>query len=133
MNKPLFGFYSHSTKTFNTTREVNEYDFISKRYNCFIISPNIHLFFKKTSIYNQYIQLIDIVDFIVVSSFNGTIGRGSFYEVNQALGRNIPVFELYSVGRGFKTRKVVGVKVLPANNLTSYAKLETVPLKNNLY
>ncbi len=133
MNKPLLGYFSHSTKTFNTAREVKEYDYISKLYNCFVISPNIHLFFKKTSIYNQYLQLIDTVDFIVVSNFNGAIGRGSYFEVRQGLERKIPVFEIYPVGNGFKLRKVVAVKVLPVNNLTSYAKLQTVPLKNNLY
>jgi hypothetical protein len=133
MNKPLLGYFSHSTKTFNTAREVKEYEYISKLNNCFIISPNIHLFFKKTSIYNQYIQLINTIDFMVVSAYNGTIGRGSYYEIRQALEIKIPVFEIYPVGVGFKLRKVVSVDVLPVNNITSYAKLTAKSLKNIHY
>lgn len=133
MNKPLLGYFSHSTKTFNTAREAREYDFLSKLHNCFIIAPNIHLLFKKTSIYNQYIQLIEIVDFMVVSNYNGTIGRGSYYEIRQALERKIPVYEIYPVGIGYKLRKVVAVYVLPVNNISSYAKLAAIPLKNILY
>ena len=133
MNKPLFAFFSHSTKTFNTAREVKEYDFLNKLNNCFIISPNIHLFYKKTSIYNQYSQLIDIVDFMVVSAYNGTIGRSSYYEVRQALERKIPVFEIYPVGIGYKLRKVVAADVLPVNNISSYAKLKSTSLKNFSY
>ncbi len=133
MNKPLLGYFSHSTKTFNTAREAREYDFLSQLDNCFIIAPNIHLFFKKTSIYNQYIQLIDIVDFMVVSAYNGTIGRGSYYEVRQALERKIPVFEIYPVGIRYKLRKVVAVDVLPVNNISSYAKLKSTSLKNFSY
>jgi hypothetical protein len=85
------------------------------------------------SVYNQYQQLIDTVDFIVVSAYNGTIGRSSYYEVRQALERKIPVFEIYPVGIGFKLRKVVAVNVLPVNNISSYAKLTAIPLKNILY
>lgn len=133
MNKVLLGYFSHSPKTFNTAREVKEYDFLSKLNNCFILSPNIHLLFNKTSIYNQYAQLINVIDFLVVSAYNGTISRGSYYEVNQALEREIPVFELYPVGIGFKLKKVVAVDVIPANKITSYAKLTSVSLKNILY
>ena len=133
MNKPLLGYFSHSTKTFNTAREVKEYDYISKLYNCFIISPNIHLVFKKMSVYNQYQQLIDTVDFIVVSAYNGTIGRSSYYAVRQAFERKIPVFEIYPVGIGYKLRKVVAADVLPVNNISSYAKLKSTSLKNFSY
>jgi hypothetical protein len=130
MIKPLLGYYSHSTKTFNTAREVKEYDYISKLYNCFVISPNIHLVFKKMSVYNQYQQLIDTVDFMVVSAYNGTIGRNSYYEARQALEIKIPVFEIYPVGIGFKLRKVVSLDLLPVNNISSYAKLTSISLKN---
>jgi hypothetical protein len=133
MNKPLLGYFSHSTKTFNTAREVKEYDYISKLYNCYIIAPNIHLFYKKTSIYNQYSQLINVVDFIIVSAYNGSICRSSYYEILQALQIKIPVFEIYPVGVGFKLRKVVAVEVLPVNNISSYAKLTAISIKNILY
>lgn len=133
MNKPILGYFSHSPKSFNTEREVREYDFISRLYKSYIISPNIHLVYKKMSVYNQYFQLIDLVDFMVVSAFNGTIGRGSYYEVKQALERNIPIHEIYSVGKGYKIRKVIGVNELQDKNLTSYAKLITIPLKNIPY
>ena len=133
MNKPLLAYFSHSTKTFNTAREVKEYDFLSRLHNCFIIAPNIHLFYKKTSIYNQYSHLIDTIDFMVVSAYNGTIGRSSYYEVRQALEREIPVFEIYPVGIGYKLRKVVAADVLPVNNISSYAKLKYTSLKNFAY
>jgi hypothetical protein len=133
MNKPLLGYYSHSTKIFNTPREVKEYDFISGLHNCFVIAPNIHLSFKKTSIYNQYILLIDVIDFMIVSAYNGTIGRGSYYEVKQALESNIPVYEIYPVGIGFKLRIVVSADLLPASKNSSYAKLTSTSLKNFSY
>jgi hypothetical protein len=130
MNEPfLFGYFSHSTKTFNTAREVKEYNFLNKLNNCYIIAPNLHLHYKKTSIYNQYSQLIKIVDFIIVSTYNGTISRGSYYEIRQALERKIPAFEIYPVGIGYKLRKVVAVDVLPVNNISSYAKLTSTSLK----
>lgn len=134
MNEPfLFGYFSHSTKTFNTAREVKEYNFLSKLHNCYIIAPNIHLFYKKTSVYNQYSQLINVVDFVIVSAYNGTINRGSYFEIRQALEIKIPVFEIYPVGIGFKLRKVVEVDVLPVNNISSYAKLTAISIKNILY
>ena len=133
MDKPILGFFSHSPKTFNTTKEYKEYVFISRLYNSFIISPNIHLVYKKMSVYNQYLQLIELIDFMVVSSLNGTISRGSYYEVKQSLERNIPVHEIYPVGNSFKIRKVIAVNVIPNNNISSYAKLATIPLKNILY
>ena len=133
MDKPLLGYFSHSTKTFNTAREVKEYDYISKLHNCYIIAPNIHLYYKKTSIYNQYSQLINTIDFIIVSAYNGTMGRSSYYEIRQALEIKIPVFEIYPVGVGFKLRKVVAVDVLPINNISSYAKLTAISLKNLPY
>jgi hypothetical protein len=130
MDKPLLGYFSHSTKTFNTQKEVKEYDYISKLHNCYIIAPNIHLYYKKTSIYNQYSELINVVDFIIVSAYNGTIGRNSYYEARQALEIKIPVFEIYPVGIGFKLRKVVSLDLLPVNNISSYAKLTSISLKN---
>lgn len=133
MNKPILGYFSHSPKSFNTNKEVREYDFISRLYKCYVISPNIHLVYKKMSVYNQYLQLIELIDFMVVSSLNGTIGRGSYYEVRQALERNIPVHETYPVGNSFKIRKVIAANVLPDNNISSYAKLTTIPLKNISY
>ena len=133
MDKPILGFFSHSPKTFNTAKEYKEYVFISRLYNSFIISPNIHLVYKKMSVYNQYLQLIELIDFMVVSSLNGTIGRGSYYEVKQALERNIPVHEIYPVGNSFKIRKAIAVNIIPNNNISSFAKLATIPLKNILY
>lgn len=130
MRKPLLGYYSHSSKTFNTSKEVNEYDYICKLHNCYVIAPNIHLFYKKTSVYNQYSQLINVVDFVIVSAYNGAISRCSYYEIRQALEIKIPVFEIYPVGVGFKLRKVVAVDVLPINNISSYAKLKAILLKN---
>ena len=133
MDKPILGYFSHSPKTFNTTKEFKEYVFISRLYNSFIIAPNIHLVYKKMSVYNQYLQLIELIDFMVVSSLNGTISRGSYYEVKQSLERNIPVHEIYPVGNSFKIRKVIAVNLIPNNNISSYAKLATIPLKNILY
>ena len=133
MKKTLLGYYSHSTKIFNTAREVKEYEFISKLNNCFVIAPNIHLSFKKTSIYNQYILLIDIIDFMIVSAYNGVIGRGSYFEVKQALERGIPVYEICPVGIGFKLKIVVSADVLPASKISTYAKLTSTPIKNFLY
>lgn len=133
MDKPILGFFSHSPKTFNTTKEMKEYVFISRLYNSFIISPNIHLVYKKMSVYNQYLQLIELIDFMVVSCLNGTISRGSYYEVKQSLERNIPVHEIYPVGNSFKIRKVIAVNVIPNNNISSYANLATIPLKNIPY
>lgn len=133
MDKPILGYFSHSPKTFNTTKEFKEYVFICRLYNSFIIAPNIHLVYKKMSVYNQYLQLIELIDFMVVSSLNGTISRGSYYEVKQSLERNIPVHEIYPVGNSFKIRKVIAVNIIPNNNISSYAKIATIPLKNIPY
>ena len=130
MKKQLLGYYSHSKKTFNTLHEINEYTFIINRYNAFIVCPNKHLNFPSTNENNPHSKLIANIDYMIVSVYNGTIGRGSFNEVKQALERGIPVHEIFPVGRSFKIRSVIGIEVLHENNLFSYAKLVTEPLKN---
>lgn len=130
MKKQVIGYYSHSKKTFNTLNEINEYFFIKNRYNSFIICPNKHLYIPNTNEFNPHSKLITNIDFMVVSVYNGAIGIESFQEVKQALGRGIPVHEIYPVGRSFKIRNVIGIEILDEDNLYSYAKLITEPLKN---
>ncbi len=80
------------------------------------------LFFHQTStfyLYNHYLQLIDLIDFMVVCAYNGTIGRGSYYEIRQALEWKIAVYEFYPVDIGSKLRKVVSVDLLPVNKISS--------------
>lgn len=135
MEKQVLGYYSHAKEKFNTKREADEYSFIYRTFRGFVIDPNKDLKTDNPFEANVNINLIYKINFMVVSATNGTIGRGSFYEVKQALLMQIPVYEIFSVGRGFKIRNVISLGVVSEKNHLRYAKLisSSNQLKNKKY
>lgn len=123
----VLGYYSHSKEKFNTIREALEYEYIKRTFRGFVINPNTDLKTQNPFEMNVNFSLIYKMNFMVVSATKGTIGRCSFWEVKQALTMKIPVFEIYSAGRSFKYRKVVGLKQISEKNHLRYAKLISKP------
>ena len=138
MNKQLLGYYSHNVKIHNTEKEKRELQFIKQRFDGFIINP--YSDFKNSNPFemNVNFRAIEKMNFLIVSSLNGTISRSSFYEVKQALEMGIPVYEIQAVARTYKIKKVVKLRVISERNLLAFAKLISYPfinnqLKNNKY
>lgn len=126
--KPL-GYYSHHYKTFNTSEEQKQIDWIKTNLKGFIIIPNLHFKEKNPFILNQYWQTINRIDYLVVKSYRNKIDRASYYEVKQSLLRGINVYELIKLNNSYFLKRVVGLKVVNDNNLSAYAMLKTRAIK----
>jgi hypothetical protein len=123
MSIKISGFYSHNFKIFNTLEELEQYNWIQKNFKGFVINPNVHLIEKNPFVLNQYWQIIDRINFLVVSAYRNKIDRASFYEVKQSLLNGINIYELFKAGNSYSIRKVVGLKVVNEKNLSAYAVL----------
>ena len=138
MEKQILGYYSHKRKIFKTEREKREQRFIENKFKGFIINPYSDLTAKNPFEWNVHFRAIDKMDFLIVSTLNGTVSRSSFYEVNQALERRIPVFEIQAVANTFIIKKVNKLIPVSNRNLSAFAKLVSrslsmVELENNKY
>jgi hypothetical protein len=123
------GYYSHHYKTFNTSEEQKQYNWLKMNLKGFIINPNLHFKEKNPFVLNQYWQTIDRIDYLVVKSYRNKIDRASYYEVKQSLLRGLQVYELIKLNNNYFLRKVVGLKVVNDKNLSAYAILKTTPFK----
>lgn len=77
--KQLLGFWSHPQSTFNTKRELIIYDYITSKYKGFVINPNQYFKTPNPFEMNIFWRAIQQIDFMLVSTNNGKIGRASFY------------------------------------------------------
>lgn len=129
MTKQILGFYSHHFKIFDTLEETKQYNYIQQKFNGMVINPNTQLKEKNPLILNQYYEIIDIVNFLVVSAYRKKIDRATFYEIKQSLLNRINVYEIYKAGKTYAIRKVVGLKVVNEDNLSAYAVLINAKVK----
>lgn len=120
--QPL-GFYSHNFKIFNTLEESKQHNWIRQNFRGFVINPNVDLTIKNPFVLNQYWQIIENINFLVVSAYRKKIDRASYYEVKQSLLNRINVYELFKAGKTYSIRKVIGLKVVNEKNLSAYAVL----------
>jgi hypothetical protein len=127
--RQILGYYSHQINI-EPNREFKEYQSIINRYKGAILNPTKEIATPNQFEMNVYWRVIEKVNYIIVSAINGKIGRCSYYEVKQGLTQGVTVQEIYSVGRGFKYIKVIGLEIATEKNLNKYAKLICVPLKN---
>jgi hypothetical protein len=123
------GYYSHHYKTFNTSEEQKQYNWLKMNLKGFIINPNLHFKEKNPFVLNQYWQTIDRIDYLVVKSYRNKIDRASYYEVKQSLLRGLQVYELIKLNNSYFLKRVVGLKVVNDNNLSAYAMLKTRAIK----
>lgn len=138
MEKQILGYYSHNIKIYRTEREKREFQFIEQRFKGFVINPYSDLKSKNPFEMNVHFRAIEKMDYLIVSTHNGTISRSTYYEVKQALEMKIPVFEIQPVSSTFRIRKVKKVTPNTVNSLSAFAKIESLPflnyqLKNNKY
>lgn len=124
------GFYSHNFKIFNTIEESKQYNWINQNFRGLVINPNVDLKEKNPFILNQYWQIIERINFLVVSAYRKKIDRASYYEVKQSLLNRIAVYELFKTGKTYSIRKVIGLKVVNEENLSAYAVLVNSKIQN---
>lgn len=127
----IIGYYSHNQRKYNTKREEVEYNFIRNSFDAFVVCPNKDLHTDNPEEMNVNYNVLLKIHFLVISATNGLISRTSFWEVKQALSRDIPIYELFAVGKSFKFRRVIGLKKVNEDNYVKYAKLYSriLPLK----
>lgn len=129
--KQIIGYYSHSRKKFNTKQEAIEHEFIKNSFNAFVVCPNKDLHTENPLEMNLNYYFLFKIHFLVVSGTSGLISKTSFWEVKQAITRNIPIYELFRVGKTFEFRRVVGLKIVNEDSDVKFGKLSTraLPLK----
>lgn len=125
----ILGYYSHPLNI-SSKKEFEEYQSIINRYKGAVLNPTKEIATPNPFEMNVYWRVIEQVNYIIVSTINGKIGRCSYYEVKQGLNQGIPVHEIYAVGKSFKYRKVIGLEITSEKNLKKYSKLICVPMKN---
>jgi hypothetical protein len=138
MENQILGYYSHNIKIYRTEREKRELQFIEQRFKGFVINPHSDLKGKNPYEMNLNFRAIEKMNYIIVSSHNGTISKSSYCELIQALEMRIPIFEIQAVANTFKIKKVVKIVKVSEQNLSTYAKIVSLPLsinelKNNKY
>lgn len=138
MEKQILGYYSHNIKIYRTEREKREFRFIEQRFKGFVVNPYSDLKGNNPFEMNVHFRAIEKMNYLIVSPHNGSISRSTYFEVKQALEMKIPVFEIQPVASTFRIRKVKKVTPITVNNLSAFAKIESLPflnyqLKNNKY
>lgn len=94
-------YYAHSKRIYNAPREQEELDYLE---SCFeeVINPN-GLDYGDDM--RKYYTLIRKADALVLSEYEGCIGRGVFDETKLALKEHIPCFVL-------RDKKLISVKMV---------------------
>ncbi len=131
MNNQNLGYFSHQS-IISSERKAVEYSFISITHSEIIITTKRPVHSPTPWEINVDLKKIKQASFLIVSAINGKIEKNSYEEVLHCLELGIPVKEIYSVGRCYKFRKVIGLELVFENNPEWYAILKTVPLINSL-
>ena len=83
-------YFAHNKRKYNTPEEAEELIFIQKLFKGDVICPNLNL--GDLGKIERYLEVIQTVDCIYASEYQGYIGRGVFEECTFALENNINVF-----------------------------------------
>jgi len=102
-------YYSHSRHIYDTFREYSELKWLIKEFDC-VICPNYDLgYFDNT---DSHLNIIGNCDTLVLSEYEGHVGRGVFGQVMIALSLEKKVYVL----RNNKLFEVENVKVVDTND-----------------
>ena len=82
-------YYAHSMRKYNSSEEAEEMAFILKHFKGEVICPNVNL--GDLGEIERYLEVIQSVDCIYVTEYEGYIGRGVFDECAFALDNKINV------------------------------------------
>ena len=115
-------YYSHSKKKYDEPIEEEEYAFIKKHFDGFVICPNQHLNGMIGS--DNYFQVIATTSVVYASELNGFIGRGMYSECKFALENGIPVWVIRKNEKGvYFTLKIEDIIKTRLPSLNYYAEL----------
>lgn len=116
-------YYAHSKLSYNTSQEAVEIQFLRKKFSkAKVICPNNDLGELKD--FNEYLKIVDSCSQVIVSEYDGYIGRGVLCETIQSFINNKPVFVLRKRGSEFNLLMVTGFELTNQNDWKNrYAKL----------
>jgi hypothetical protein len=89
-------FYSHPMKLYGSATERREISLIEKRFvGCEIVDPSAHQRNADPGRETEYyLRLVDSCDCLVFSRYFGNVTEGVKPEVDHALSKGKPVYEL---------------------------------------
>jgi len=110
MNPTSKIYYAHSKLIYGTTREIEELDFLEKIYPvATIINPNELGELKDI---RKYLKIVGKCSLVVVSEFNGCIGKGVLAEIARAFSDDTPVKVIRTVADTMSLSDVSGFEIL---------------------
>ena len=82
-------YYAHSKQIYGTTREAEELEFIERQHqDAIVINPRD---LGELKSYRKYLKIVSKCNLVVVSEYNGFIGKGVLAEIARAFSNDIPV------------------------------------------
>ena len=119
--KYQLAYYAHSIKKYNTEQETLEYQFAKDMFHGFVICPNKHM--EDVRIIEPYLDIVERVDVVYASEYNGCVGMGVFKECERALKFGIPVFVIKPSGVTFELEELISVDRIENGSLIMFGKL----------
>ena len=115
-------YYAHSKQIYGTTREAEELDHMERKYpEVTIINPGDLGELKDIK---KYLKIVGKCNLVVVSEFDGYVGKGVFVEIARAFSNSIPVKVIRESASDFSLSKVNGIQIINEHDWKSkYAKL----------
>ena len=102
-------YYSHSMRIYDTEREKKEIKFLNRKFGR-VCNPNGDIEWRGDM--QPYIEAVKKSDMVVLSEYEGHIGRGVFVEVKTALDEKKPVYVIKNDNDAFSLHKVDDVNVV---------------------
>ena len=119
-----YGYYSHSTRIFDTEREKLEMKFIESKFKIGAWCPNNDLL--KQGIKGHFLmRYVESATQVFVSEFEGAIGYGSYMECLFALENKIPVMVIRPRGKRLSAEPLESMERILENKYSRYARLLT--------
>lgn len=103
-------YYAHSKQIYGTAREAEELDFLERKYpTSTIINPKDLGELKGIK---KYLKIVGKCNLVIVSEFNGFIGKGALAEIARAFSNDIPVKVIRTVADTMSLSDVSGFEII---------------------
>lgn len=113
-------YYAHSMRTYGTIEEKGELEYIKTQYPEFeIINPAFIPPGTRPKVMEPYLKAIEGSGFVVISEYNGMIGKGVFTEIMHAWKCEVPVVLL----RTNTIRSFLGIFVVNTKDWNNYGRI----------
>jgi len=115
-------YYAHSKIIYGTAREQEEILFLKQKYPAAVIINPANNISRKTM--PQFLKLVGDCNLLVVSEFDGFVGKGAFSEITRALSDDKTVYAMRRQGKKYNLIIVSGVMIIKSHDWKKeYAKL----------